>query len=274
MGLSTWTGAVWGITLTAILAPSGGIAQERDPGVPQEILTGRGIVLDEDGERRLPTPTDAIRAFWDTGILPRVGGELAFGARTYPAIAVLRQEYERHPAVELDALANALADSILASEVPEDMNNEDYDREVDIFWTLSFAANPDGGGTPHAGSFDALVRIYETVVAGALADGGTDPVEELKRRGGPFGPFRLQEALWMIFAAERTGRGADYVLAVVAASEPPDLEDTWPTRPGSLWCEAANIIRKNYGFGDHPRKGELPTLALDDEAFYQLCGFH
>ena len=273
MGLSTWTGAVWGITLTAILAPSGGIAQERNPGVPQEILTGRGIVLDEDGNERWPTPTDALRAFWEPSILPHPEN---WAARSQPAIAVLRQEYERHPTEELDALANALADSVLAYETPEDMT-EEYDLQRDIFWTLEAAASAggNGDGTPHAASLDALVRIYETVVAKALADGRTDPVDELQRSGGPGGHWQLKSALRSIFRADMEGRGADYVLAVVAATEPPNLEETWPMRPGSLWCEAVDIVR--FGDGpteENPRRGELPAAALDDEAFYQLCGYH
>ena len=256
------------LALAALLVPSEGVAQERER--PQETPVGPGLVLDEDGGWRLPTPTDALRAFWEPSILPHPEN---WAARSQPAIAVLRQEYERHPTEELDALANALADSVLASEAPEDMT-EEYYLEVDIFTTLNSAARAGGYGTAHAGSFEALVRIYETVVARALADGGTDPVEELRRRGGPRGASRLREALWTIFSADRTGRGAEYVLAVVAASEPPSIEDVWPIRPGSLWCEAANVVRKNSGLGDHPRKDELPPLALDDEMFYQLCGYH
>lgn len=274
MRLGTWNMAVGALILAALLAPHGGVAQERESRLPREILLGLGPVLDEDGERRLPTPADALRAFWQTEILPREGAELASSARTYPAIAVLRQEFERHPTVELDALANALADSILAYEAPENMT-EEYRLQGDIFSTLRAAASGGGYGIPHSGSFDALVRIYETIVATALADGGTDPVEELNRRNGPGGTVQLRRALRSIFWADMEGRGADYVLAVVAASEPPDLEDTWPIRPGSLWCEAANIVR--YGDGpteENPRRNELPPLALDDEAFYQLCGYH
>ncbi|MCZ0936428.1 MAG: hypothetical protein OXJ54_14740 [Gemmatimonadetes bacterium] len=257
--------------LTALLSPSEGVGQERER--MQEIPFGPGLVLDEDGEQRLPTPEDALRAFWDPSILPHPG---SWAARTEPAIAVLGQEYERHPTVELDALANALADSILASEVPEDMT-EEYRRQADIFSTLAAAARgyEPLERVPHPASFDALVRIYETIVAKELADGGTDPVEELRRRGRPGGHWlRLKDALRSIFDADRTGRGADYVLAVVAGTEPPHVEDVWPIRPGSLWCEAADIVRKNSGLGDHPRKGELPPLALDDEMFYQLCGYH
>ncbi|MDE0258348.1 MAG: hypothetical protein OXR82_08145 [Gammaproteobacteria bacterium] len=258
------------VALTALLASGEGVAQERDR--PQEAQVGPGMVLDEDGGRRLPKPADALRAFWDPSILPHPEN---WAARTQPAIAVLRQEYERYPATELDALAAALADSILASEVPEDMT-EEYRLQDDIFWTLRLAAIGDGDrdGAPHTGSFDALVRIYETIVARALADGGTDPVEELERSRGPSGDWQLTSALQAIFSADRTGRGADYVLAVVAANEPPNIEDVWPMRLGSLWCEAADIVRQNSGRGDHPRKGELPPLAQDDEMFYQLCGYH
>ncbi|MCZ0936430.1 MAG: hypothetical protein OXJ54_14750 [Gemmatimonadetes bacterium] len=252
--------------LVALLSPGEVVAQERER--PKEILLGPGMVLDEDGGWRLPTPADALRAFWEPSILPHPEN---WAARTEPAIAVLRQEYERRSTVELDALANALADSILASDM-----TEEYRLQDDIFWTLRLAAigDADRDGAPHTGSFDALVRIYETIVAQALADGGTDPVEELERSRGPSGDWQLTSALQAIFSADRTGRGADYVLAVVAANEPPNIEDVWPMRLGSLWCEAADIVRQNSGRGDHPRKGELPPLAQDDEMFYQLCGYH
>ena len=271
MRATTRNGALGALILAALAAPGEGVAQDRE----RPRVAGPGLVLDEGGEPRTPTPADALRAFWRPEMLPHPGEGLRrpHGARREPALAVLGQVYGRHPAVELDALANALADSILALDVPEDMS-EEYYLQSDIFSTLSWAADGEEDGTPHAGSFDALVRIYETLAARALADGGADPVTELRRSGGPSGHSQLKSALRWIFGADRTGRGADYLLAVVAASEPPDMEDVWPIRRGSLWCEAANIVRQNYGLGDHPRKGELPPLALDDEMFYQLCVYH
>ncbi|WP_420441995.1 hypothetical protein [Candidatus Palauibacter sp.] len=269
MKTRTWTRMLGAAALAVLLAPGGGLGQEREDRPPSVAGYVKGMVLDGAGGWRAPTPADALRALrGDPDVLPHLDGDLGSTALT-----VLRQELESRPAAELDALANTLADLILASE-DSDIVSEEYGFQRNIFSVLAYAARADGRGTPHPGSFDALVRIYETAVAKALADGGTDPVKELKRRRGPSGFAVLTRALRSILNADRTGRGADYVLAVVDASEPPDLEDTWPTRPGSLWCEAAHIMRFNTGRGDHPRKGELPALALDDEMFYQLCGYH
>ena len=268
MILKTWTRMPGVVALAALLAPGVGVGQEPESPPPGERRLGPGMVLDEDGGRRPPTPADALGALrGDPDVALPVGVQ-----RFDPAIAVLRQEYESRPAVELNALANELADLILASDDPED-GTDQYYLERDAFRVLRSAI--DGGrGTPHPGSFDALVRVYETSVAEALADGGTDPVVELRRRR-PGGYLRLSWALRSIFSADPVGRGADYVLAVVAASEPPTLDD-WRTGWQSLWCMAADIVR--FGAGappeENPRRAELPDNALDDEMFYQLCKRH
>ena len=141
------------------------------------------------------------------------------------------------------------------------------------FSVLRRAASGGGRGSPHPGSFNALVRIYEAVAAEALAGGGTDPVAELERRR-PGGSSRLSWALRSIFTADRVGRGADYLLAIVAASEPPKLED-WRTGWQSLWCDAVGIARaRGLPHEENPRRAELPDGALDDEMFYQLCKRH
>ena len=80
---------------------------------------------------------------------------------------MLRQEYESRPAAELGALANDIADLILASD-PED-GTEEHSLQSDAFRVLRSAARDGGRGAPHPGSFDALVRVYETVAAEALA---------------------------------------------------------------------------------------------------------
>ena len=195
--------------------------------------------------------------------------------RFEPAVAVLRQEYESRPAAELDALANAVADLILASD-PEH-GTEEHSLQSDAFTLLDAAASGGGRGAPHPGSFDALVRVYETVVAEALAGGGTDPVAELMRRRPGGGASRLWWALASIFTADRAGRGGDHLLAVIAANEPPDPHrDNWYEFPHSLWCTAANIVRSGVGAppGENPRRAELPDDALDDETFYLLCQRH
>ena len=262
----TWTKMLWAAALAVLLAPGGGLGQEREDGPPGERRPGPGMVLDEDGGLRVPTPADALGALRGDPDVPLP----TWVQRFEPALAVLRQEYESRSAAELDGLANALADLILASD-PEDMT-EEYYVQRDAFRVLSTAAR-GGRGPAHPGSFDALVRVYETMVAETLAGGGTDPVAELARHR-PGGYSRLSSALRSIYRVDEAGRGADYLLAVVAASEPPKLED-WPAFPYSLWCTAASILR---GTGlppeRNPRRAELPDTALDDDMFYQLCRRH
>ena len=261
----TWTKMLGAAALAFLLAPGGGLGQEDRP--PGERRLGPGMVLDEDGGSRVPTLADALGAMrGDPDVALPVGVQ-----RFDPALAVLRQEYGPRPAAELDELANALADLILASD-PEYMTDE-YDIQDEALGVLSTAA-AGGRGRAHPGSFDALVRVYEMIAAEALADGGTDPVAELAGRR-PGGSRRLFSALTRIFQADRAGRGADYLLAVVEASEPPRLED-WPAFPHSLWCDAASLVRSGAGAPpeENPRRGELPDTALDDDMFYQLCRRH
>ena len=170
MTTRTWTGMLGAAALAALLAPGGTTAQEPEYR-PSGRQLGPGMVLDEDGGWRPPTPADALRALRDPSILvPGV-------QRLDPAEVVLQQEYGPHPAAELDALANALADRILASENPEDMTDE-YRIQRDIFSTLATAAR-GGRFTPHPGSFDALVRPRGP---GAV-----------RRRDGPGGGTRTPE---------------------------------------------------------------------------------
>ena len=93
----------------------------------------------------------------------------------------------------------------------------------------------------------------------------------------PGASSRLRRALAIIFQSDRAGRGGDYLLAIIAANEPPDPHrDNWYEFPHSLWCDAADIVR--FGVGappeENPRRAELPDGALDDERFYQLCNRH
>ena len=267
----TWTRMLGAVALLALLAPGGVMGQEREDRPPSAAGYVRGMVLDGAGGWRAPTPADALRALrGDPDVLPHLDGDLGS-----PAITVLRQELESRPAAELDELAHALADLILTSEDP-DITSEEYGLQRDIFSVLAYAARTSGRGTPHPGSFDALVRVYETLVAEALAGGGTDPVAEITRRR-PGGSLRVWGALRSIFRADRDGRGADYLLAVIAASKPPERETgDWHPSPDSLWCVAASIVRSGAGAPpeENPRRGELPDIALDDDMFYQLCGLH
>ncbi|WP_419950116.1 hypothetical protein [Candidatus Palauibacter sp.] len=266
----TWTRMPGVVALAALLGAGGGVGQEPETRPPWEGPgPGPGMVLDEDGGWRPPTPADALAALrGDPGVALPVGVQ-----RFDPALAVLRQEYESRPAAELDALANELADLILATD-PEHQT-EEYHLQSDAFRVLTSAARGGEGDPPHAGSFDALVRVYETIAAEALAGGGTDPAVELRRRRPADGTLRLSSAITSIYQADRTGRGADYLLAVIAASDAPTIED-WLTGWQSLWCMAANVVRSGVGAPpeENPRRAELPDSALDDEMFYQLCKLH
>lgn len=80
--------------------------------------------------------------------------------------AILRQALGQDPAIDLDGLADALADMILADRSPEGRVRRN--AAAALRWASS-TTTTDYGGTPHAKSLDALVRVYETRVAQVLA---------------------------------------------------------------------------------------------------------
>ena len=119
-----WTWMPGVVALAALLAPDGGAGQEPETRPPWR--NQLGMVLDGDGGRRPPTPAEALGALrGDPGVALPTGAQ-----RFYPAVAVLRQEYESRPAAELDELANGVADLILASDDPE-YGTEEYYLEDD-----------------------------------------------------------------------------------------------------------------------------------------------
>ena len=140
----------------ALLAPFATAAQNK----PSRIGRANGMVADESGGQRFPTPADAMQVLREE-----------WTGRS--AQAVLRQEFESRPQAELDALANELADILLAGNPGL---GSDADRLQSAAGSALLASAKRGKwwvgplerweapppGTPHAGSFDALVRVYET----------------------------------------------------------------------------------------------------------------
>lgn len=256
--------------VAAVLAPSASTAQnDRSRSGPN------GMVLDEDGAWRFPTSADALQLLREE-----------FAGRS--AQSVLRQEFQSRPRLELDALANALADILLAGdpeygsqahEIQSAAASALLKSATRVKWWIA-ALNEwseDIPGTPHAGAFDALVRVYETRAARALADGGTDPFEEAYKSGsggpGP-GYSYLNEALGNIYWADPAGRGGDYLLALLATVEPPEPEDSANYLPThGLWCQAAHMLRGDDWFAPLPggRMSELPAIARDGESFLARC---
>ena len=129
-------------------------------------------------------------------------------------------------------------------------------------------------GVPVPEAFDALVRIYETLVERALAEGGDDPFLEAARRDDaiptPHGheSMRLFGVLRAIIDADLSpeGRGWAYVLGVYERSKPPCRERDGPPNPpacatgrlGSAWCAAGDLLRVARG-------ASAPHFALDPE---------
>ena len=169
-----------------------------------------GMVLD-DGEWRYPTVEEALH------VLTLGRGEwrpLRTQEVHRPITAILRQLWGHDPAADLDGLADALADMILADRSPEGRVRRNAAR------ALRAAASPgsDYGGTPHPKSFDALVRVYVTRTAQVLAaSGGEDPFREARGSQGVLLSMSLSDVYW----ADREGRGRDYVLELHERSNPP-----------------------------------------------------
>ena len=124
--------------------------------------------------------------------------------------------------------------------------------------------NDDVRGVPVPGAFDALVRIYETLAARALANGGDDPFMEAAWRDhearAPDGRSTtrekrdLQASLRSVFNTDPApgGRGWEYVLALFERSKPPCKEGDGPPGPpdctegpGSVWCAAGSLLHQN-----------------------------
>lgn len=275
------------IALAALFAADSAVAQ--DPPISRR--PADGMVVDGNTWRN-PTVGEVLRLL---GMDKDEAYPLLYGQNVErPAIAILRQELEPRGEAELDALANTVADMILADQTPEGRIRSNAS------WVLQAAARDDVsyGGTPHAGSFDALVRIYETRAAEVLADtGGNDPFLAAERSGTTY--YGL--SLYHIFRTDTVGRGRDYVLAVHRSSDPPPdncqrgggprseqdvLERPWCQYDprSTTWCVAGRLlygaivdaaIERKYGsvWNDPGASGPLPVDGLPEmaAAWWRVC---
>ena len=203
-----------------------------------------------DGDRwRNPTVDEALRLLG----MDREGEAwtLLYGQSVdRPAIAILRQELGARPEAELDEFAHRLADMILA-----DTTRRVGRARRNATGALRGATRADYsyGGTPHRGSFDALVRVYETTAALVLEEtGGTDPFLEAARSDKRYDNLNLRA----VYFGDPEGRGRDYVLRVQrgSAKPPPCIlparrdDEPWPefcekNRPWqTTWCSAGRAL--------------------------------
>lgn len=183
------------------------------------------------------------------------------------ATDLLRQERGPMTAEERAVLIEALAEAVLAADIGIQAAYNDASGAlvyavqrpgtyVDEWGYIGADENP---GEPVPEAFDALVRIYETRVARALASGGDDPFLEAAFRDHArrtstgeettFEEWQLYFALGDLFRADLgpDGRGWAYVLALFKRSKPPckDGPDEPPdctVGPGSTWCAAGRLL--------------------------------
>ena len=235
-------------------------------------LDGRVYV---EGEWKTLTAEEAIRLL--TKDLPSIDEKR-------PIVAILRQKAGPRPEAELDALAERLADILIAD------TTDRGDIRVTARLALWSAARRSGddrrNGAAHPGSFDAMVRAYETVEAQGL-----------------LGPFSGGVTLFDLYQVGED-RGRAYVQSVFETSEPPpdcqrggylvDPDDPRPFckrgRHGSLhmtsaFCRAGRVLysdevyekaerqyRRVFDAGPHA-EGPLPVKGLSEpaERWWNLC---
>ena len=263
------------LALAALLCPSGAEGQQ------VRLIHPDGRVRADEGGWRAPTPADALRVLRE---------DLGVRSPYRVAKAVLRQVHEPRSPGELDALADALAEILKAGAAERD--SEEY-RVQQESWSALYAAAmraPEAPGTPHEGSFGALVRVYESLAARSLADQGTDPFRETYwAAGGRVATpdyNHLSSALQSIYWVRPRTEGGDYVLALFEAAEPPEPYTHNGFVP-SVWCEAGELLRGPSSVWQLPdgrmkeepvpnpkwpgRMSELPEIARDPREFLSRC---
>ena len=286
-------------TFSVPMMGTGQDAEERElPAYPEGVP--RGMVFDEAGGRwRPPTIAEVV------GEIAAIGhpGTGPLGLRENQAatvaVSLLRQEFGPVPEAEIKSWADDLADLILASASGESQDVWYKARAVlrRAAWPAGayleasgYVSDEDLSGEPAQAAFDALVRVYETLAARALANGGDDPFleaansdAEARLAGRPHG-WRgwnyelggLQSALADIFEADLAGRGWDYVLALFEASDPPvpcvEVSETGTDPPppcprSSTWCEAGELLHRD-ALGN---VREQPSPGPDPERWFRLC---
>ena len=251
-----WPPIASALVLCSVAQASGQIVPL--PFTPGMLLDGR--------QWRIPTDQEALQAL----TFERDEWDLLDGQNVHrPIASILRQAFGPRPEAELDALANDLADRILADE---SMQGRVRRNAATALRAAARRGDP-GWGTPHRGSVRALVRVYETLAAEALAGtGGNDPILEAARRwlpqdGWPRARYHLlTSALFDVLWSDPEGFGRDYVLDLIGRNEPPprcwrgyirqDGPTEGPLRPcpmGSTWCLAGNAL---YGEVVHGARKE------------------
>ena len=247
-----------------------------------------------------PTVDDVLRRLADAG---ETDFEALNEARN-DAGDLLRQKHGPLPAEEIEALIEGLVEIALAPDAHSACAHTTCPSARNASSVLRFAVwrpgvyvgDPEGTGkqiplpadyndlhgVPVPEAFDALVRIYETLVERALAEGGGDPFLEAARRDEaiptPHGyeHMRLFGVLRDIIAADLSpeGRGWAYVLGVYERSKPPCRErDGAPNPPdcatgrlGSAWCAAGDLLHETM-------LGEpMPWPAPDRALWERRCG--
>ena len=260
------------LALAALLWPFGAEGQE------VWLIHPDGRVRADDGGWRAATPADALRVLRE---------DLGVRRPSRVAEAVLRQVHELRPLGELDALAGALAE-ILVATAAEDRNSKVYEEAQGALFAAAMR-DPEAPGMPHDGSFEAMVRVYETLAVRALADGGTDPFEEMYRAAGRRSSTpeysQLRNTLRSLYSVRPDTEGGDYLLAVFEAAEPPEPY-THNGHVASVWCEAGHLLRPPSRVRQLPdgrleevpvdptepgRMSELPEIARDPREFLSRC---
>ena len=261
------------LALAALLCPSGAEGQQ------VRLIHPDGRVRADEGGWRAPTPADALRVLRE---------DLGVRSPYRVAKTVLRQVHEPRSPGELDALADALAEILVAGGA--EYFSEEYRMQDESLSALYAAAMraPEAPGTPHEGSFGALVRVYESLAARSLADEGTDPFRETYRTdGGRQASYsHLRKVLRTIFQVRPRTEGGDYVLALFEAAEPPEPY-THNGFVASVWCEAGELLRGPSSVSrgvdgrleEEPvpnpewpgRMSELPEIARDPREFLSRC---
>ena len=237
--------------------------------------------------QRMPPPTagDVLQMFDGGAALNRAGEEARYLLRQVNG----RGEPEPRTEAEIRTLVEELVEIALAPCADRLCDGPRTASHVLVtaawrpgVYVGGLGYNEDVPGEPVPGAFDALVRIYETLAARSLANGGEDPFMEAAWRyheaWDPDGPPTFERgglhgALRAVFAADPApgGRGWEYVLALFERSDPPCKEGDGPPGPpdctegpGSAWCAAGDILHQSADRktleGVRPWPGPNPDL--------------
>lgn len=225
--------------------------------IPRMALTAMAVLL------VVPAPTPAQEPPTVDGVLQRFAAGEDLNRAGSDAGSLLRQVRGPTAVEDIEALIEGLVEVALAPDVCANFLCSAATRARSA---LRYAVrrpgtyvDVDGGGYLDAGdirgvpvpeAFDALVLIYETLAARALAEGGDDPFLEAARgdhahrtpdgHRTTFEHPRLRGSLRDVFHADMApgGRGWAYVLALFERGKPPCRE-----REGPPDCTTGRLAR-------------------------------